>query len=304
MIQVALIGDGQLARGVAAELARRSDLTVIGPTPRDGHAMVLRGGAEVVVIATTTLLRDVLGPIETAIAAGSNVIVSAEEAAYPWAVDAAAADRIHLAAIERGVTVVGCGLNPGFVFDAQVLTLLGAHGPARRIEVSRVVDLSGFGPVVAARLGLSVSAAQFERGLRSGAILGHAGFTQSISLVAHALGVPIDRFERAIEPIMTDDRSVGVSQTDVAVVAGEAWFEATFTGHVSPGRAGLVCRDRIVLDPGTDEALSCLIEPGIRSQAGSRHLIANSIDRVRAAPAGWLTVADLPPARPVVSTVR
>jgi 4-hydroxy-tetrahydrodipicolinate reductase len=304
VIQVALIGDGQLARGVASALARRRDLSVIGPTPRESHPMVLRSGADVVVIATTTLLHDVIGSIETAVAAGSNVIVSAEEAAYPWAVDAAGADRVHLAAIERDVTVLGCGLNPGFVFDAQVLTLLGAHGPARRIEVSRVVDLSGFGPVVAARLGLGVSAAQFEQGVHSGAILGHAGFTQSIALVAHALGMPIDRFERSIEPIMTEGVSAGVSQTDVAIVAGEAWFEARFVGHRSPATAGLVCRDEILLDPATDDALRCLIEPGIRSQAGSQHLIANSIDRVLSAPAGWLTVADLPPARPVVSTAH
>lgn len=304
MIQVALIGDGQLARGVASLLARRSDVVVIGPTSRDEHALILRSGADVVVIATTTRVADVLGSIETAVAAGSNVIVSAEESAYPWAVDAAAADRVHSAAVERGVSVVGCGLNPGFVFDAQVLTLLGVHGPAQRIEVSRTVDLSGFGPVVAARLGLGVSAAEFAGGIASGAILGHAGFTQSISIVAHALGTVVERFERSIDPILTDGVTVGVTQTDVAIVNGTPWFVAEFTGHVDPEGAGLQCRDQIVLDPASDQALSCVIDPGIRSQSGSQHLIANSIDRVREARAGWLTVADLPPARPVVSTPR
>lgn len=300
VIEVALIGDGQLARGVAAALAARTDISLVGPTARAEQASALRSGAQIVVIATTSRLADVLPAIESAVASGSNVIVSAEEAAFPWAVDTAAATRVHQAALEHGVTVVGCGLNPGFVFDALVVTLLGVHGPARRIEVSRTVDLSGFGPAVAARLGLGVDPLTFNRGLASGEILGHAGFAQSMNIVARASGVVLDRVETSIAPIVEGNLTVGVRQDDIGVLAGQHWYRAQFIGHVSPRNAGLLPCDRVAFDPGTPAELVATIKPGIRSQAGSQTIIANSINRVLAAPPGWLTVADLPPAHSVV----
>ena len=301
VIQVALIGDGQLARGVAAALTGRADIALTGPSTRADQALLLRSGADVVVIATTTRLIDVLPAIEIAVSAGSNVIVSAEEAAYPWAVDYAAADRVHNSALAQGVSVLGCGLNPGFVFDALVVTFLGVHGPARRIEVTRTVDLSGFGPTVALRLGLGVDPLTFESRVVSGEILGHAGFAQSMNIVARATGVSLERIETSIAPIVDNNLTVGIRQDDVGVVGGAPWYRAQFIGHTAPLSAGLVTRDSIALDPGTPGELLTVIEPGIRSQAGSQAIIANSIDRVVAAPPGWLTVADLPPARPFVS---
>src|SRR5688572_2702803 len=104
MIEVALYGDGRLARGVAERLRTDPDVTVLGPAARD--AELLRAGADVVLIATTTLLADVAEAIRSAVRAGSNVLVSAEEAAYPWAVDRDLADEVDALAREAGVTVL------------------------------------------------------------------------------------------------------------------------------------------------------------------------------------------------------
>ena len=297
MIEVAVIGDGQLARGVAAQLLGRADIRVEGPTPRTRIPAAISAGTQIIIIATTTRLVDVVDHIEAAVGAGSNVIVSAEESAYPWAVDPAAADRLDALAHERGVTILGCGLNPGFVFDALVLTLLGTGPLPSAISVERTVDLSGFGPAVQARLGLGVSSTEFAMGIESDRILGHAGFPQSMSIVADALGVIIDSISTRIEPTLENARTVGFVQEYVAVVAGQQWFRARFIGHISPTEAGLTVRDSIeITSRGT--ALTCTIDPGFASQSGSQSLIANSIDRVVTARPGWLTVAELEPAHP------
>jgi len=297
-MDVAIVGDGQLAGGVAAALASRSDVRVLGPTTRAEQSGALSSEADVVIVATTTRLADVLASIETAIVAGSNVIVSAEESAYPWAVDDAAARRLDALAQRHGVTVLGCGLNPGFVFDALVLTLLGVCVSAATIAVRRTVDLSGFGPAVRARLGLGVDQASFQAGIASDEILGHAGFPQSMAIVARAIGAQIERIETRIEAVMADGISVGVRQHYTATVAGLPWYQATFDGHLDPASVGLIVRDEVHVTPQAGAALTCVIEPGIGSQAGSQAIIANSIDRVIEARAGWLTVADLPPAHP------
>ena len=67
---------------------------------------------------------------------------------------------------------------------------------------------------------------------------------------------------------------------------------------MSPSSIGEEPRDSItVIGPygGVDLA----VKPGINPQIGSSSVLANSIRRVVAAPPGWLTVAELPPATPV-----
>ena len=297
MIDVAVIGDGQLARGVASRLSTRADVRVHGPAGRELIPVTVSSGADVVVIATTTRLSDVAGHIEEAVRAGSNVLVSAEECAYPWAVDAALANRLDGLAQENGVTILGCGLNPGFVFDALVLTLIGAGELPTSISVERTVDVSAFGAAVRARLGVAVTETEFAQGIQEGSILGHAGFPQSMAIVADALGVVIDSITTSIRPTVENGLTVGFVQEYVALVAGVAWFRALFVGHLRPATAGLSPRD--VIEIMSDGApVRCTVDPGIGSQSGSQALIANSIDRVVSAAPGWRTVAELEAAHP------
>lgn len=298
-MDVAIVGTGQLARGVAAILSRRADVHLIGPSDRSQQSVALSSGADVVIIATTTRLADVAPAIESAILAGSNVIVSAEESAFPWAVDSAAGDRLNALALSHDVTVLGSGLNPGFVFDALVLTLTGVCASVDSISATRTVGLGAFGHVVQARLGLGVDKAAFTAGVASGEILGHAGFPQSMSIVASKLGLTLDTIGTLIEPIMEHGQSVGVRQVYTGVVDGAEWYRATFLGHIDPQSAGLRVRDEIEILGSAP--VNCVIDPGIGSQSGSQAIIANSVNRVIAARAGWLTVADLPPAHPLMA---
>jgi 2,4-diaminopentanoate dehydrogenase len=307
-MKVALYGAGQLGTGVSAILRRRSDIEVLGPFGRDRRADALRSGADVVVIATTSFLRDVAPDIEVVVEAGSNAITSAEEAAYPWAIDAARANELDGLARERGVTILGGGLNPGFAFDGLVVTATGAAASVTSIRVERVVDLSGFGEAVLRRIGVGFTETEFSAGTASGEITGHIGFPQSMRIVARALGLDLERVDREITPTLAgrdyEARHVtvaagctaGFEQHYVGVVAGQPWFEALFTGHVDPASIGKPPRDEIWIEG--EPPLHFAVVPGLNAQSGSSSLIANSIRRVAAAPPGWLTVADLPPASP------
>lgn len=303
MILVAIAGDGQLGRGVARILASRPDITVLGPAPRDRLTDALTSGADVVIIATTTRLVDVADQIRAAVLSGSNVIVSAEECAFPWVVDESIAVELDAAARAAGVTILGAGLNPGFVFDALVLTLLGTTDAVRRIVVTRVVDLSGFGATVAQRLGLGFTAEEFTARVADGRILGHAGFPQSMHVVAAAMGRSIARIETRLDPVIgADGLARGIDQEYVAISPdGDEWFRAIFIGDREFATAQLVPRDEVRLERETGADLVCTLDPGVSSQAGSQAIVANSVRRVLAAPPGWVTVADIPPAHPLTS---
>ncbi|HEY8584351.1 MAG TPA: hypothetical protein VIL49_15445, partial [Capillimicrobium sp.] len=261
------------------------------------------------VIATASRLAEIADDVRDAIDAGSNVLTSAEEAADPWAADAGLADDLHARARAREVSVLGAGLNPGFAFDALVLTATGACAEVRALSVQRVVDLSGFGAGVLRRIGVGHEPSAFANGVASGAISGHVGFPQSMRLVARALGLTVDRVDREIEPTFARQdhwcphlrvargQTAGFRQRYVAVVDGQPWFEALFCGHVAPATAGLVTRDAITVD--ADPPVTLEIPGGLNAQSGSAAVLANSVTRVAAAPPGWVTVAELPPAVPI-----
>jgi 2,4-diaminopentanoate dehydrogenase len=308
-LTVAVYGAGQLGSTVAEILRERSGYVVRGPYGRAERDDALRSGADVVVIATTSFFAAVGPDIRDAVAAGSNVLTSAEECAYPWAVDAALADELDILAQAKSVTVLGCGLNPGFAFDALVVTALGAARDARRIRVERVVDLSRFSETILRRLGLGFDAEEFARRKAEGTIYGHIGFPQSMRIVAARLGLEIERIDAHIEPIFATrseaaanltiaaGESAGFEQSYVAIVGGDRWFECLFTGHVNLDSIGKPPLDDISIDGSTPLHLS--VDPGLNPQRGSSAVLANSVRRVAAAAPGWLTVAELPPALPV-----
>jgi 4-hydroxy-tetrahydrodipicolinate reductase len=278
---------------------------------RDQRTQALTNGADLVIIATTTRLRDVIDDVRLAIAAGSNVLVSAEESANPWLVNGELAATVHNEAVSAGVSVLGAGLNPGLVFDALVLTILGASPDDVDITVRRTVDISGFGTSVLHRIGVGITPEEFTRGVASGDILGHAGFPQSMSIVSRAIGRTVSEIQPFLRPIVTgseitlpDGRVIpagctaGVDQTYKALESGHAWYTAQFIGHVAPGSLRLQLADVITLHRGDDVVQEIRATPCFPSQAGSQHVLANSVDRVISASPGWLTVADLPPATP------
>ena len=307
-MKVSLYGAGQLSNNVARILGTRASAKVSGPHGRDERDLALRSGADVVVIATTSFLREVAPDIRTALEAGSNVITSAEEAAYPWAVDPTLADEVDAVARERGLTVLGCGLNPGFAFDALLLTAMGAAWDVESIRVERVVDLSGFSSSVLRRIGVGYTREEFESGKQSGLITGHIGFPQSMSVVAGKLGVKLNKIDREIEPLISDGAlearhmtvppgyTGGFRQQYVGWTTGRPWFECFFTGHVYLQGIGLEPRDDMWIKGSTPLHFS--VDPGLNPQVSAPALLANSLQRVVESRPGWVTVADLPPATP------
>jgi len=308
-LRVAFYGAGQVSENTSTVLRRRAGIEVLGPFDRSRRDEALRSGADVVVIATTSFLAEVADDIRDAVEAGSNVITTAEEAAYPWANDAAVADRLDALARSRGVTVLGAGLNPGFAFDALVLTACGAVAEVESLLVERVVDVSGFGETVLRRIGVGHTPESFEEGRRAGTVTGHIGFPQSMQVVAGRLGVTIERIDRELEPIVSDrelaasslvvatGETSGFRQRYSAYSDGRLWFEARFTAHVDPAQLGEEPRDSISVR-GPYGGIDMAVTPGMNPQSGSAAVVANSIRRVVAAAPGWTTVAALPPAVP------
>lgn len=294
---------GELAGGSPLGVAVSGDLET-----------ALREPADLLLVATTSFLREVAGDVRRGIEHGLHVITTAEEAAFPWIIDAELAGRLDALARTRGVSVIGVGLNPGFIFDALLLTASGIAWDVRAIRIRRVVDVSRFSAAIQRRLGIGFTADRFAAGVAAGSITGHIGFPQSFHLAARCLDVRIDRIESGFEPLMADRRydgqrlrvepgtTAGFVQRYRAVSGGRLWTSAEFVAHVDPPAAGYRPADSIHIDGYN--ALNLAIEPGCQPQLGTAAMIANVMPRLAEARPGYLTVADLalPHARPTAGS--
>ncbi len=265
---------------------------------------VLAQKPDVVCINTQSNLDEIEPQIVPAVKAGCNVICIAEKLAYPWASDPGRADEFDRLARENEVTILGTGINPGFVLDALVVMWSSVCLHVDRIEASRVNDLSPFGPTVMKGQGVGTTVAEFEKGVADGTIVGHIGFPESIMLIGKALGWEIELIEETREPIVTEvERStqwVHVAPGDVAgcrhvgkgYSKGELKIHLIHPQQIHPHLAGQETGDYIRIH-GEPE-VNMQNTPEIPGGKGTYANAGNYIPLMKDAPAGMKTVIDLP----------
>ncbi|MEN8197792.1 MAG: NADP-binding protein, partial [Pseudomonadota bacterium] len=110
---------------------------------------------------------------------------------------------IDLMAATRGVSVLGTGINPGFMLDLLVIALTGVCADIEHICAERSNDLSPYGPSVLASQGVGLTPEAFHSGLEDGSVIGHVGFPESIHMIADAIGWQVERIDERREPIVS-----------------------------------------------------------------------------------------------------
>lgn len=283
------------------------DLPEPGPRVVGSLAELLESGPDVVLYCTGSFLADVADDILAVIAAGASLISPCEELAYPFRRDPVLAEKIDVAARQRGVTVLGAGVNPGFVFDALLAAASAVSWDVSGVHGRRVVDVAGFGENIHRRLGIGYTPDEFDAGHRNGTIAGHVGFPESIELVVERLGLRLDEPVReefvplvAQTPAPTRYGAVpagvteGFVQKATGIVAGVPFVVLELVLHLRPREGGYVPEDSFEIEGSHPVRLR--ISPGADAIPATSAQLVNSIPGVLRAPAGLKTVKDLPAA--------
>ncbi len=178
------------------------------------------GGAAVVVHTTGSFLADVGSQLFALLDRGVRVVSSTEELAYPYLRHPELSARLDAAARDRGVALVGVGVNPGFAMDALPLVLTTVCRSVRHVTVRRVVDTSRRRLNLQKKTGAGMTAEQFAAELEKGR-MGHIGLAESGALLARGLGFQVDRIEDTIRPLIAETRRQSQFMTvEPGLVAG------------------------------------------------------------------------------------
>lgn len=332
-VRVLMVGLGSVNRATLALALRRPALEVVGVVVSDpSHegvevrryvesapeglrmttslaAALVETRPDVALVATRTRLTDVLPTLEVLTSAHVAAVCTAEELAFVVRGDSAEASRLYDLAANHRVAIIATGVNPGFVLDYWPLVATGLAWDVQRVRASRVVDVSVFGPLVRKSLGIGYEPREFEEGVRAGTIVGHAGFRESLRLLASRLGRPLDGVEietRSLvlpQPTELPDGStvppgwvVGAEQVATGRVGGSAWLELALTLHVNPEAAGLATIDEVWVEG--EHEIRARLEGGAQAIMSTAALLVNNIDNALTAPPGIHPPGSLPPPVP------
>ena len=241
---------------------------------------------DVVVFATKSRLSQLADEIEYVAMQGVDVVTTCEELAYASYVSQALASRIDSTAREKGVTVVGVGVNPGFVMDWVPSLVASASKSPKSVHVVRSVDVSKRRRQLQTKTGVGLTKGRFEKGLRDGA-LGHVGLEESAYLIALSLGEKLEGLKSAVFPVVgSDDYVMGVRQ-------------------FAEGRAGscvirldlemtITSADFDVIEVKGEPNIQLRFENGVFGDSATVALTVNAVERVGGARPGLITVLELP----------
>jgi 2,4-diaminopentanoate dehydrogenase len=255
---------------------------------------------DIVIHTTSSYLAHVYSQLKAIAEQGVDVISSCEELSYPQIVDQNIAKDLDNIARQNDVTILGTGINPGFVMDVLPIVLTSPCVEVEHIRVSRQMNAANRRIPFQKKIGSGMKVEEFKQAIKNGQISGHVGLSQSMSMLADAIGWKLDRIEiLSPEPVTLDHAVTGWMEIKPGIVAGTEQKAVGMIGQTRAieyeFRAYIGAKeeyDAVEID-GTP-VVSFRSSPCINGDSGTIAMLINMIPQVLKSKAGLITMSDLP----------
>jgi len=283
--------------GEVVGLGRAAGVMISG-----GLGEALKGKkAEVAIHTTSSSFVKVYPELELLVRRGLNVVSSCEELSFPCGSNEGLARRLDALAKRYDVSVLGTGINPGFLMDVLPLVLTAPCIEIRQVKVIRKMNAGTRRLPLQKKVGAGLTPSQFVKAIKTGRISGHVGLRESISMIAAGLGWKLDEVRLGeVEPMLLD-RAVRSDQIEVQL--GEVAGLRQVARGMMGGKA--VIDHEFVAYVGAEEEFDLVevdglpsfrskITPCVHGDHGTVAMLINMIPKVLDAKPGLHTMKDLP----------
>ena len=272
---------------------------VIGLGRNAGVAVTpeLTAKPDVVCHSTGSRLREVSDQLKALLSRGCHVVSTCEELSFP--LDEDVREELMQVARANNVTLLGTGVNPGFVMDKLPLTVTSVCQDVKSVEIIRIQNASTRREPLQRKVGAGMTVDEFRAAVAAGKIK-HMGLKESLMMVGNGLGVEFDHVtDEVIEPIVADREVVtqylkvapgqvaGVHQT----IEGMGRINVSLELRMYVG-AEAVAADKVIVKGIPD--VEMVIKDGVHGDRATAAMVVNAIPRVVKAAPGVLTMDDIP----------
>lgn len=278
---------------------------------KDAEALFSETEADIAVHATSSFLKDTYPQIASIVEHGVDVVSTCEELSYPYTTQPKLAKQLDTLAKKHNATVLGTGINPGFLMDTLAIALTAPCQKIEKIEVTRVMNAATRRLPFQKKIGAGLTVSEFRQKMKKKEITGHVGLEQSIAMIADALAWKLNRIEvESVEPVVAEK---AVESKDIKVEVGQA------AGLKQKAKGIMNAKEAIVLDfqayIGAKEEYDAVtikgvppinqkISPCVHGDIGTIAVVVNAIPNVINAPAGLYIMKDLPVPSATVEDMR
>ena len=255
---------------------------------------------DIVVNATSSFVKQVYDSIMTAVNAGCSVVSTCEELTYPFLTENDLSKKLDEAAKNNGVTILGSGINPGFLMDALPVMLTAVCQEVNKIKIVRQMNASTRRLPFQKKIGAGLTVDEFTEKINSGSITGHVGLEQSIAFIAYSLNWKFDKIEIGEVKPMIAEKEVnsdfikvnkgdvtGLEQSAYGIINNEKIVTLEFFAYLGADEEF----DAINID-GTPP-INQKISPCVHGDLSTVAVIVNSIPNVINGKPGLTTMKDL-----------
>lgn len=277
----------------------------------DIDAVLLKAKADIVIHATSSFLKHTFSQIISIIKHGVKVVSTCEELFYPYYTEPKLAKKLDTLAKKYDTTILGTGINPGFLMDTLVITLTAPCQKIEKIEAVRVMNAATRRLPFQEKIGAGLTVKEFHKKIEDKQITGHVGLEQSIAMIADALAWKLDKITaESVEPVIAKKP---VESKHIKVKAGEV------AGLRQKAKGIMKNKEIIILDfqayIGAEEEYDAItikgipninhkIQPCVHGDIGTIAIIVNSIPKVINAPAGLHTMKDVSVPSAAIEDIR
>jgi hypothetical protein len=281
--------------GDVAGLPRRLGIKVSNDTART----LKSAHADIAVLCTSSSIKSVMADVTAIVKAKTPIVTTTEELAYPGYTHIRQARQIHALARKAKVAVLSTGVNPGFAMDALPIVLTAACERVDRVIVNRIQDARIRRLPFQQKIGAGLTTEQFQKKVEDGSVR-HVGLTESVAMIADALGWRLDRISDDIAPkvaaVTTSSEFLAVDPGYVCGIVqdgvGYRGGEAVVRLHMEAYLGAPETYDAVEIDGSPRLAMK--IDGGIHGDIATVALVVNAIPRVLDAAPGLHTVRDMP----------
>jgi len=272
----------------------------VGIKISDNLDEVLTEQVDAAIHTTSSYFKGAYPQLESIVSHGVDVVSSCEELSYPYVIDKQLSTRLDLIAKKHGATVLGTGINPGFLMDALPIALTAPCESIRTIRITRRMNAATRRIPFQKKVGAGMTRAEFQAAIRDKRISGHVGLEQSVAMLADAVGWKLDRVEIGkVEPVIAEKvtnegyvripagRVAGVKQSARGLARGQPLIELNFMAYVGSEEE----YDQVKID-GTPP-VNCRISPCVHGDHGTVAMLVNMVPKVVSSPPGLYTMKDM-----------
>ena len=323
-IRVLMYGLGPIGAAVTRQIASRKGFQIVGAVDidrakigldlsevvgldkkmriritNDASGAIKSGKPDVAVLCTSSSLKSVMPQIEAILKKKVAIVSTTEELSYPVGKNRALAKKIDAMAKRARVAVVGTGINPGFAMDALPITLTGICERVDSIRVDRIQDARSRRLPFQQKIGSGLNTEQFAQKVKDGSVR-HVGLTESVTMIADAMGWKLDKVTDDIKPKIAD-RSVeseliavdpgyvcGIIQDGIGYSKGKP----VITLHMEAYLGAPESYDAVTIE-GSPRVTSKVIG-GLHGDVATASITVNSIPKILRVSPGLRTMADMP----------